>query len=56
MTDAVLNHETDLRILSFLNEFKLPNLEKITAKMFDKMTAPPEINYIGDMNKSDLLY
>jgi len=56
MTDAVLNRETDLRILSFLSEFKLPNFEKITAKMFERMAAPPVINYIGDMNKSDALY
>ena len=56
MTDTVLNQGTDLRILSFLNEFRLPNLEKITAKMFEQMTVPPEINYIGNMNKSDMLY
>ncbi len=57
MSDAVLQNENlGFKILSLFHGLKMPDFEAVINRMFEQMPVPPAFNYIGNLNKNDVMY
>lgn len=54
--NSTLNADMETRINSALSLFKLSNIEKTLSELLDNLNNDNPINYIGELNKNDVMH
>lgn len=54
--NAKLSADIESRISNALEMFKLSNIEKVLSGMLDNMPNDNPVNYIGELNRYDIMH
>lgn len=54
--DVTLEKGMDVKLFNMVSEFKLTNIENMLIQMFEDTAKSDKTYYIGELNKTDLMF